>query len=328
MLFSEACHGKCEGIFTLPSQNCAQWYACCKKCVILVEPTSRMGAYWVQQLSRQHPGAGGAHLGLFRVLLRRSGGMWLPGTRGAALYHKCARNGWPAWPFDASPCPHESARWPGGTAREIRVCPTSELGSTLVPDGDLGCSEHGMSMIWDLDTTPRLQTIATKSRVLQYLGLTTIVCRSKPHSPPKRTLSSKGAKLVENFKQIREPSGSQPNHSAGQPLRPPWRPRCGAAFGHVGHRRRERCPGHAKRGRGGAASLARGQQSPRALLGRPHECCCVHRHTFRVPRRVFDGQRCVLGAIRVRFVCHWRRQLVAEAQMRRNEMRHLLSMAS
>lgn len=267
-------------------------------------------------------------MGLFRVLLRRSGGMWLPGTRGAALYHKCARNGWPAWPFDASPCPHESARWPGGTAREIRVCPTSELGSTLVPDGDLGCSEHGMSMIWDLDTTPRPQTIATKSRVLQYLGLTTIVCRSKPHSPPKRTLSSKGAKLVENFKQIREPSGSQPNHSAGQPLRPPWRPRCGAAFGHVGHRRRERCPGHAKRGRGGAASLARGQQSPRALLGRPHECCCVHRHTFRVPRRVFDGQRCVLGAIRVRFVCHWRRQLVAEAQMRRNEMRHLLSMAS
>ena len=130
-----------------------------------------MGAYWVQQLSRQHPGAGGAHLGLFRVLLRRSGGMWLPGTRGAALYHKCARNGWPAWPFDASPCPHESARWPGGTAREIRVCPTSELGSTLVPDGDLGCSEHGMSMIWDLDTTPRPQTIATKSRILQYLGL-------------------------------------------------------------------------------------------------------------------------------------------------------------
>ena len=50
----------------------------------------------------------------------------------------------------------------------------------------------------------------------------------------------------------------------------------------------------------------------------PRECCCVHRHTFRVPRRVFDGQRCVLGAIRVRFVCHWRRQLVAEAQMRRN----------
>ena len=90
--------------------------------------------------------------------------------------------------------------------------------------------------------------------------------RSKPHSPPKRTLSSKGAKLVENFKQIREPSGSQPNHSAGQPLRPPWRPRCGAAFGHVGHRRRERCPGHVKRGRGGAASLARGQQSHRALL--------------------------------------------------------------
>ena len=116
--------------------------------------------------------AGGAHLGLFRVLLRRSGGMGLPGTRGAALYHKCARNGWPAWPFDASPCPHESARWPGGTAREIRVCPTSELGSTLVPDGDLGCSEHGMSMIWDLDTTPRPQTIATKSRVLQYLGFT------------------------------------------------------------------------------------------------------------------------------------------------------------
>ena len=128
----------------------------------------------------QHPGAGGAHLGLFRVLLRRSGGMWLPGTRGAALYHKCARNGWPAWPFDASPCPHESARWPGGTAREIRVCPTSELGSTLVPDGDLGCSEHGMSMIWDLDTTPRPQTIATKSRVLQYLGLAMEQCPQRP----------------------------------------------------------------------------------------------------------------------------------------------------
>lgn len=67
-----------------------------------------------------------------------------------------------------SPRERPVARWaPGGTAREIRVCPTSELGSTLVPDGDLGCSEHGMSMIWDLDTTPRPQTIATKSRFLQ-----------------------------------------------------------------------------------------------------------------------------------------------------------------
>ena len=69
---------------------------------------------------------------------------------------------------------HVPTRAPGGhrgTAREIRVCPMSELGSTLVPDDDLGRSEHGMSMIWDLDTTLRPQTIATKSRILQYLGL-------------------------------------------------------------------------------------------------------------------------------------------------------------
>ena len=57
------------------------------------------------------------------------------------------------------------------------VVQVAELGSTLVPDGDLGCSEHGMSMVWDLDTTPRPQTIATKSRVLQYLGLKVMLTR-------------------------------------------------------------------------------------------------------------------------------------------------------
>ena len=157
---------------------------------------------WVQQLARRSTQAPGARIWVY--FGSSCGVLEVWGCQGHVMLLCITRaHGMGGQRGRLTPR-HVPTRAPGGhrgTAREIRVCPMSELGSTLVPDDDLGRSEHGMSMIWDLDTTLRPQTIATKSRILQYLGLTQ---RNQGYSDEQHHHISQGVLFFWSYGRLRK----------------------------------------------------------------------------------------------------------------------------